>query len=85
MWDPTAIILLSASTGDKPWYKDHTGMSWIFGFHGLFWLLMFVVMAVVLILSYRLATRDRRPTDQTIESWKQQSSGKTLDSRNKTK
>lgn len=56
MWGKANLVLPSAR--DVVWYQDHTGWSWIFDFHGLFWLLMIILIAAILVMSLRLATRD---------------------------
>ncbi len=57
MWDKASLVL---SASDVVWYQDHTGWSWMFGVHGLFWLLMIILIAAILVISFRLATRDVR-------------------------
>lgn len=57
MWDKADIVL---SANDGIWYQDHTGWSWMFSVHGLYWLLMIILIAAILVISFRLATRDVR-------------------------
>lgn len=55
MWNNANPVLVGAS-GDLPFW-DHMGWGWMSGFHGLFWLLIAVVTAASLVVSFRLATR----------------------------
>ncbi len=57
MWDKASLVL---SASDVVWYQDHTGWSWMFGVHGLFWLPTIILIAAILVISLRLATRDGR-------------------------
>lgn len=66
MWDKANLVFLSAH--DVAWYQDHTGWSWIFGLHGLFWLLMIILIAAILVISLRFATRDVRSTESAAGS-----------------
>ena len=73
MWDKADLVLLSAgegmfSAGDGLWYRDHMGWSWTFGPHGLFWLLLFILAITVLVVSFRLGTRDIRSRQRVTGS-----------------
>jgi hypothetical protein len=57
MWDKASLVL---SASEVVWYQDHTGWSWMFGVHGLFWLPTIILIAAILVISLRLATRDGR-------------------------
>ncbi len=63
MWGKANLVL--PSTRDVVWYKDHTGWSWIFDFHGLFWLLLVILAVVALVLLIRGLARGGSSTETT--------------------
>ena len=73
MLDKADLLLLSASeglfsAGDGLWYRDHMGWSWTFGPHGLFWLALFILAITILVVSFRLGTRDIRSRQRVTGS-----------------
>ncbi len=66
MWGKANLVLLNAH--DVVWYQDHTGWSWIFGLHGVIGLLMIILIAAILVILLRLATRDVRSTERAAGS-----------------
>ncbi len=58
MWDSANLVLVSAN--DRIGYSDHMAWSWMSGLHGLFWPLMVVLVAAILVVAFRFGTRDVR-------------------------
>lgn len=82
MWDKANFVLVRAN--DPIWSSDHMDWSWMYGVHGLFWPLMIVLAAAILLVSFRLGTRDIHSNAAAAGSstrWRRDSARNTLDER----
>ena len=66
MLETANLVLVSAN--DRIWFSDHMEWSWMPGLHGLFWPLMIVLIAAILVVAFRLATRDVRSNEAATGS-----------------
>lgn len=59
MLDQANLVL--AGTDAAPWYWHHAMSGWTMGLHGIFWLLLLALIAVVLVLALRSGLRSGLP------------------------